>query len=470
VGLFAIPVLIRGLGTERFGVLTLAWVIVGYFGVLDLGLGRALTKLVAERLGANQEREVPGLFWTALVIISVLGVLGGILLGVLSPWLVRKALKVPASLQSETRQAFYLLAVSVPVVIGTTGLRGLLEAYQRFGLSSSVRILLGVFTFLAPVLVLPFSRSLIAVVAVLLLGRVLGSILYVLFCLQVVPALRHGIRLRKDFISPLLRFGGWMTVSNLVGPLMVYLDRFLVAAFISMAAVTYYATPYEVVTKLWLIPGALVGVLFPAFSSTVARDRTRAVFLFLRGFKYILLAVFPLCLVIVTLAREGLTLWLGPEFAHQSTRVMQWLTIGVFLNSLAQVSFACIQGTGRPDLTARVHLLELPIYLAALWGALGARGIEGAAMVWTARVGIDAVVLFAFAGKLLSLGAAEFRHMATATAAALGILLVAMLPGSVHVKGLFLCVMFLALIPLTWFTLLSHEEQELVRKGRGIFR
>ena len=49
--------------------------------------------------------------------------------------------------------------------------------------------------------------------------------------------------------SRLLRFGGWMTVSNIVGPLMVTLDRFLIGALISVSAVAYYATPYEVVSQ-----------------------------------------------------------------------------------------------------------------------------------------------------------------------------------------------------------------------------
>ena len=51
----AVPLLIDGLGIARFGVLALAWVVFSYASFLDLGLGRALTKLTAERLGAGRE-------------------------------------------------------------------------------------------------------------------------------------------------------------------------------------------------------------------------------------------------------------------------------------------------------------------------------------------------------------------------------------------------------------------------------
>src|SRR5215471_7527755 len=66
VAVFCIPILIRTLGKERFGVLTLAWALIGYASLFDLGLGRALTQLVARKLGAGDEAEIPSLVWTSL--------------------------------------------------------------------------------------------------------------------------------------------------------------------------------------------------------------------------------------------------------------------------------------------------------------------------------------------------------------------------------------------------------------------
>ena len=51
VGVVATPYTIRHLGPERFGILSLAWIIVGYFALFDLGIGPATTKFVAELLG-----------------------------------------------------------------------------------------------------------------------------------------------------------------------------------------------------------------------------------------------------------------------------------------------------------------------------------------------------------------------------------------------------------------------------------
>src|SRR5450631_723993 len=70
VAVFAIPRLIAAIGTARFGILSLCWVVIGYSGLFDLGLGRALTKLVAEKLGTEDEKDVPSLIWTSVVLMA----------------------------------------------------------------------------------------------------------------------------------------------------------------------------------------------------------------------------------------------------------------------------------------------------------------------------------------------------------------------------------------------------------------
>src|SRR5258708_7949282 len=126
VAVVCMPLLIRGLGKDRFGVLTLAWAVIGYASLFDLGLGRALTQLVAKKLGAGEEREVPSIVWTSLLLMVLLGLVGTFVSVLLSHWLARHALNVPVGLQRETLHSFYLLGLSIPVVISTAGLRGLL--------------------------------------------------------------------------------------------------------------------------------------------------------------------------------------------------------------------------------------------------------------------------------------------------------------------------------------------------------
>ncbi len=95
--------------------------------------------------------------------------------------LIHRALKIPAEMQTEVLHGFLLLALSVPVVISTSALRGLLEAYQRFGLINALRIPMGAFAYLGPLLVLPFSKNFSMVIAVLVAGRVIAWVAHFFF-------------------------------------------------------------------------------------------------------------------------------------------------------------------------------------------------------------------------------------------------------------------------------------------------
>lgn len=461
--IFAIPLLVDRLGTERFGVLTLTWVLIGYLSLFDLGFGRALTKLVAEKLGAGKDVELPALIWTAISLMIVLGLVGALIICLLSSWLVQEILKIPDALKQETTRSFFLLAISIPVVTSTAGLRGILEAFQRFELINAVRIPMGIFTFLGPLIVLPFSRSLFPVMAVLLMGRIIAWAVHIQLCLHIMPVLCKKAALKKLVIRPLISYGGWMTITNIVGPLMTYLDRFLIGAFVSVSAVAYYATPYELVTKLSLIPGAVVGVLFPAFSSSFVQDPHRTAFLFERAVKYVFFLLFPITLIIMTFAYEGLDLWLGGEFAQHGTRVLQWLAAGVLFNSLASIPFALVQGAGRPDLTAKLHLIELPFYLLTVWWLITSRGIEGAAIAWVARVVVDTFFLFGISYRILPTVPRVIWRMTLIIAGVSIVLAVASVMADTIMKGLFIFLTLSAFAVLAW-SLLEPEERVLMKE------
>lgn len=410
--IIAIPLLIRGLGLDRFGVLTLAWMVIGYFSLFDFGLGRALTQLVSKKLGTGEEQGLPVLVWTSLSMMFALGVIGAIVLLVSSYWIVNSALKIPEALIPETQSAFLILAVGIPIVIVTTGLGGLLSAFQRFDILNKIKIPMGIINYFAPLLVLPFSHSLYPITAVLVFGRFIACLIHIAACLHVMPNLRSEFNLQFSKIKPLFHFGAWMTVTNIVGPLMVYLDRFVIGGVVSVAAVAFYATPYEIVTKMLIIPVAIVGVLFPALAASHACGSDKSLRIFIRGTKYIALILFPLVLLCSAFAHEGLQLWLGNEFAKNSTLVLQLLGIGVYINGIALVFITFIQAIGRPDLSAKLHFIELPFYLLILWWAIHNFGILGAAVVWVIRVAVDGVVLFIISKRYFAEHNSQLKTMA----------------------------------------------------------
>jgi len=457
--LISIPLLIKALGTDRFGILSLAWAVIGYFSFFDLGLGRALTKMVAEQLGLGEEEQIPPLIWTALLLMLLLGTVGSLILLTLSSWLTNDALRIPEALRIEAMQSFMLLAISIPIVIITSGLSGILAAKQCFGLINTVRIPFGALMTAGPLLIVPFSHQLQPIIVILLIIRVVNLLILLKLCFRIFPNLRRHVHLSINMVKKLINYGGWMTVSNVVSPLMVYADRFLISALISMAAVAYYTTPYEVITKLWIIPSALVGVLFPAFSTSFANDIDRTMLLCKKSLKYVFITLFPITLIIVAYSYEGLVIWLGPKFAQSSFHVLRWLSLGVFINSFGQVVFVLVQGAGRPDMTAKAHLIEIPFYAVMVWLFVKAYGIEGAAIAWVLRIVVDTVFLFFMSRRLLS--GSSFRllpYFAGLSFSLIALCLVCLVT-SIVIKTFMTLIILTSFALIIWSVFLTKDEK-----------
>ena len=463
IAIVAIPILIHHIGVPRFGMLTIVWTIVGYFTLFDFGMGTALTRMVADKIASKDFAEIPSLIWTSLILMLALGVLGAGTMFLLCPLLVHHILKIPIELQRESLYGFYELAIVLPILVMMTGLRGVLEAQQLFGFVNAVRMPAGALIFFGPLLVLPFSNSLIPIIAVLAITRVATCFLYFWWCLKTIPALKERIAWNKKHVPYIVKFGSWMTISNIISPVLIYMDRILIASVVSVAAVSYYATPFEVVSRLLMVPAALAGVLFPAFTISFTQNRHRMALLLARGEKYIFLIIFPLVLLIVTFANEGLRIWLGSGFAQNGRIVLQVLAVGVLINSLAQLPWVLIQGAGRPDLTAKFHLVELAMYLPLLFLMVKHFGIQGAAVSWSVRVSVDMILLVYTADTFLEAKDKIQQKMTAAIFFGAIVLLIASQVPTLVEKVIFIAATLVILIGLTWGFLLTIEERDFVR-------
>jgi O-antigen/teichoic acid export membrane protein len=296
----------------------------------------------------------------------------------------------------EAQTSFFILAGSLPLLFAANTLRGAMEATQRFDLVNSIKVPTTVCVFLLPAAAVFAGRKLPGILWSLAGLWFCATAAYGLGCRKLFPALRQGIVFDRSWLRPLLVYGGWVQVSNLLNPLLGYVDRLVLAATASMSAVGFYTAPYDAINRAWVLPGSLTATLFPAFSSLEAGGSRRQLEeLCVRSLKSVLLILGPVLLLVIAFARQILQLWLGPEFAARSTAVLEILAVGALFNAIAILPFSFLQGLGRPDLTASFHLIELPLYIATLWVLVGRWGITGAALAWTLRVAFDALLLFA---------------------------------------------------------------------------
>ena len=199
-----------------------------------------------------------------------------------------------------------------------------------------------------------------------------------------------------------------MTVSNIVSPFMGYVDRILIGFLLSATAVAYYATPNELVTKLWIIPGAMTSVLFPAFASPEARAKGTIFKDFSNAIFWLYIILLPTTFFLALLAKPILSFWISPAFALQSYLVMQVFCVGIFINSMAHVPFSMLQAVGASKTTAKIHVFELPVFIILLWALTTNFGILGASFAWLGRMLVDTTAMFEACRRTMGWSISQF--------------------------------------------------------------
>lgn len=396
VAVLTVPPLIGTLGQERFGLLALAWGLIGYAGALDMGLGRALTQMVSRLRGEGNLSSIPSVLATAGRITLVSGLVGGLLIGLVTVLGGASLLKTTVTSPHELLGATLLLAIALPAQAMSATYRGLNEAYLNFRGISLLRAALGVVNFAGPYAVSLVTIQLPWMIATLVVSRLMALFIYrhlAKSCLRQEPETQAAAAYSPSIAKALFSFGGWVTVSSVVSPILVQADRFVIAATISAAAVATYVVPYEVVVQSSILVGAISSVIFPGLSRLMQEKPNGWRPYFRKWLLRVAILMAIVCTMLGFLLPYILPLWIKDNLNPESIVIGQILCVGVFANALGSMFYAVIHAQGRADITAKLHLVELPIFLTLLTVLISQFGLTGAAMAWVLRMASDAFVL-----------------------------------------------------------------------------
>jgi O-antigen/teichoic acid export membrane protein len=437
VAILITPMLVRHLGIDRWGLFTLALSLVGVAGILDFGVSRALTRALAEAIGADERGTEAPLVTTALTLVLIVTVIGGAIGYALMPMLVDSVLNVPAALHGQAVTAFRLLALSTPLIVVNVALTGVVAAYQRYRALNLLVIPVTTAYFVGPALAILAWDSLTAVMLALVACRVAYTLGCAWISFRLVPGLWGRPHFSIALLPSLLRISGWITISNTLTPLLLYADRFLIAALMPLAAVSYYATPFDVVARYTILPIAVTGALFPAIAASF-RTAPETVDTMLRNAAAAVAIVsFPPCILTVAFAPELLTLWLGSDFAVQSQMILRLLAAGMFFSCITLVLDSLFDGTGRPDVAAKLMIAMTALFLPLSAGAILLLGIKGAALVFMLRTAIGCAGRVVLATKYCPTTTGLARRFLIMLGVAAALLLAAMVSPSLTARVIF---------------------------------
>lgn len=443
--LVSIPILVGGLGTDRFGILTLCWALAGYFNLFDMGLGRALVLRISRLEGEGRTGDVPASFWTGTVALAVVGAILGLLTIGASLPLARMVLKVPAMLEHETAMSIAITGAALPFALAFGGFGNFLAASHRQRELNLVRIPTGI-------------ASHLGAAGIVMLGGDLVDLAWMGLALRIVSiavlwAMVHRIRpmsfvfSRLELIA-LLGMGSWMMVTNLLAPLATQLDRFLVGRLSGLTAVAHYSTSMDLAMKAWMLLATISPVLLPVLGELAVKDAGGARVVFHKALGATFCAAIPLLGAMQLLGHFALGLWIDPAFADASWELLAVLCTGVLLNLSGNLAFNLVQAFEGPKRTAIAHGFLVPLHVALVFALVPAMGAMGAAVAYLIRHILETATFLWMASRHGMTGGSTWRILSCA-----GALHVALLGGfwtsSLAMRAAVLCV-GLATCALWW--------------------
>ncbi|MFM0739775.1 oligosaccharide flippase family protein [Paraburkholderia xenovorans] len=391
VSLVTVPAYIHLMGVERYGVINLVWTLIGYFGVLDLGTSLATENQISKARAANDD-SIEQIFWSAWFMNLGTGIVGGLLVYLGTFVYITHGVAVDPAFQREVMASLPWIAVAVPIANVSWVFAGAINGVERFA-SFNINQTLGtaLFQLLPLAAIFCFSPSLAVVIPAAVLARLVAGVM-----LGAAACRAIGIRRMRlpqwHVMLELFRYGRWMLLFSGAGMIASTLDRMLIGTMMGARYVTYYTAPQNLVSRLNLLPVAMVRTLFPRLSAV---SRVDADALAHRSLAFLNGAFTPCVIVALFALKPFLTLWLGATVAAAAP-VAGVLVLGVWLAGQSSILGILIQAQTNPALVAGVSWLQLPLFIVALWAGIHWYGIMGAGVVVAFKALFDYGVLLYF--------------------------------------------------------------------------
>ena len=358
------PLILHSLGRTAYGVWALAGGVVAYLELLELGFGRATTKLLAEDIGHRPE----GVLRTINTNVAVLAVFGLIALvaGVVIAFAAPAIFDIPSSLRDASVAVFLVGALAVAVSIPFDAFGGALAAYQRYDLLAASNIGLVVATTLVVLGIVLTGGGLVA----LALGTGLVSLPFHVVRWRILRRLQPDLRLstrlvERRGIKKTAALSWWFLVIDVSVTVILRVDLVVVGLLFGVRAVAVYAVGAKAAQ---LFGNALIGLMqvyFPHASSLARQGRRDQLRLLVTdGTRAALILCVPLATVLLLLSHDAIRAWVGTGY-DESARILMVLTVALALRSTATTSGMVLMGAGRVRAVAAAAVAEAAVNLGA---------------------------------------------------------------------------------------------------------
>jgi O-antigen/teichoic acid export membrane protein len=386
-----IPLYIKYLGIEAYGLIGIFAILQAWLGLLDMGMKPALGREMARFTGGAHNAQSVRDLLRSIEIIGI-AIAGAVALSIWAAsgwlatnWVVAKNLPVDV-----IAEAFAVMgavtALSFIESIYVSSIVGLQRQVLQNVLSSIMATArglgaVGVLAWISPTIKTFFVwQCLISLITI----AVFAGGVY-----RTLPSCPRPGRFSWPALIGIWRFAaGTMAITFLV-LLLTQVDKILLSRLLTLEAFAYYALAGMVANALYMLTGPITAALYPRFTELATRsDEIALRALYHQGAQLVTVLTGAAAIVLVVFGGRVLRLWTGdPALAAQVAPLLAVLALGTLLNALMWIPYHVQLAHGWTTLTIKVNIVAVAVLVPAILWVVPEYGALGAAWVW---VGLNA--------------------------------------------------------------------------------
>jgi O-antigen/teichoic acid export membrane protein len=390
--LVTVPLYLHAIGADKYGALSLVWIVFGYFGILDFGVSRSVTTAISRAEGRQAKADI---IWSATALNTVWGAVIAVVGG---GGFLAYAAHSGNEMVKDVVEALPLMMVGIPILMVTSTLNGALDGEERFKMANGLQLTGSILYQVVPLLTAYYvsDRLSVLITAVILCRMVLlllyGAVVARLFDLLAL------FSVSKSTMMSLLKFGSSIAAVNILDPIFSRIDQVVIARLSGASDVAAYSIALNSIGRLSILPLAMSRSIFPKLSLGTMDDHRDDLFVAKNKIIWIWTG---LCCAAILASDVVYYLWLRDPIYADVSAVAKVFVVGLWANCLSILPYTALQAGGRSMTILKAHLAEMPFYAVVLVVLTYYYGPIGAAAAYGVRNFADYLILWKVCGYAL---------------------------------------------------------------------
>ncbi len=380
ISVATVPYIVKKLGYDAYGVLSLVFMVLGYFAFMDLGLGEAVIKYVSHYHALKNYEKMNRILNSILFLFISIGIVGGVGIILFTEFFAIKLFKIPPPLVNDTRFCFFLSSIGFALIMILGALSRIPEAVQRFDISNRNNVITGTLVSIGNVALLAIGLGLKEIVVLNLFSEILGISLFYRAARQLIPELKFSFRFYVVEFQEVMGFGLYTVCIKFGSLIIATVNQLILGLVIGPAGVAIYNVPFKIITRFNGFVYRIAFVIFPVSSELQATADTQKLHeSYLRLSKFVFLLSSILFLPLAAFSLQILQYWMGADFAAKGAVVMFYCCVAFYFISLTMVPSLVALGMGKPAMNAVFASITAGINLVLVYPFTKHWGVNGAA-------------------------------------------------------------------------------------------